>query len=252
MNLDLKWRVIGLETHDAYLNMALDEAVSEGVRAGSSLPTIRFYNWKPNAVSIGYFQGLRDEVNLDVCRELNVDCIRRWTGGGAVYHDFEGEITYSVIAPANIFPKNIIESYRLICGWLVRGLESLGIEAEFKPVNDILVKGKKISGSAQTRRGGILLQHGTLLYGLDINTMFSVLNVSRQKITDKMIESAQERVTCVSKHSDAGKMEVYESLIRAFTEGKDYEPGTWSMDELARAKELAEGKYRSDEWMYLR
>ena len=252
MKMKLKWRVIGLETHDAYLNMALDEAVSEGVRAGSSLPTIRFYNWKPNAVSIGYFQGLRDEVNLDVCKELDVDCIRRWTGGGAVYHDFEGEITYSVIAPANIFPKNIIESYRLICGWLVRGLGSIGIEAEFRPVNDILVKGKKISGSAQTRRGGILLQHGTLLYGLDLKTMFSVLNVSRQKITDKMIESAQERVTCVRKHSDAGKMEVYEALICAFTEGKDYELGTWSMDELARAKELAEGKYRSDEWMYLR
>lgn len=248
----MKWRFIGLETHDAYLNMALDEAVSEGVRAGSSPPTIRFYNWEPSAVSIGYFQGIKDEVNLDVCRELGVDCIRRWTGGGAVYHDFEGEITYSVIAPANIFPKNIIESYRLICGWLVRGLLSLGIEAEFMPVNDILVKGKKISGSAQTRRGGILLQHSTLLYGLDLKTMFSVLNVSRQKITDKMIKSAEERVTCVRKHSDAGKTEVYEALVRAFTEGKDYEFGTWSEGELARARELAEGKYRSDEWMYLR
>jgi len=248
----MKWRVVDLETHEAYINMALDEAISEGVRSGSSLPTIRFYNWKPSAVSIGYFQGIRDEVNLEVCRELGVDCIRRWTGGGAVYHDFEGEITYSVIAPASIFPKNIIESYRLICGWVVKGLESLGIEAEFKPINDILVKNKKISGSAQTRRGGILLQHGTLLYGLDLKTMFSVLNVSRQKITDKMIKSAEERVTCVLEHSGVGKKEVYEALVDAFTEGKDYEYGAWSMDELARAKELAEQKYRSDAWMYLR
>ncbi|VVB85201.1 Lipoate-protein ligase A subunit 1 [uncultured archaeon] len=248
----MKWRVIGLETHDAYLNMALDEALSEAVRAGSSLPVIRFYNWEPSAVSIGYFQGIKDEINLEVCRELGVDCIRRWTGGGAVYHDSEGEITYSVIAPANVFPKNIIESYRLICGWLVSGLESLRIEAEFKPVNDILVKGKKISGSAQTRRRGILLQHGTLLYDLDLQTMFSVLNVSKQKITDKMIKSAEERVSCVRNHSDAGKTEVYEALVDAFTKGKEYEFGVWSRDELARAKELAEGKYRSDEWMYLR
>jgi len=246
----MKWRFIGLETHDAYLNMALDEAVCEGVRVGSSLPTIRFYNWKPNAVSIGYFQGIEDEVNLDVCRELGVDCIRRWTGGGAVYHDFDGEITYSVIAPANVFPKNIIESYRLICGWLVSGLKSLGIQAEFRPVNDILVNDKKISGSAQTRRGGILLQHGTLLYSLDLKTMFSVLNVSKQKITDKMIKSAKERVTCVQMHCNAGKMEVYEALVGAFTEGKDYDFDTWSKDELARAKELAEKKYRSEEWMY--
>jgi lipoate-protein ligase A len=169
--------------------------------------------------------------------ELGVDCIKRWTGGGAVYHDFEGEITYSVIAPAKLFPKNIIESYGLICRWLVKGLTSLGIEAEFKPVNDILVKGKKISGSAQTRRGGILLQHGTLLYGLDLKTMFSVLNVSRQKITDKMIKSVEKRVTCVGLHSNRGKMEVYDALVNAFREGKVYVSG---MDELARARELAE------------
>ncbi len=248
----MRWRVVGLETHDAYLNMALDEAISEGIRAGSSPPTIRFYNWEPGAVSIGYFQGIKDEVNLEVCRELGVDCIRRWTGGGAVYHDSGGELTYSVIAPASTFPKNIIESYRLICGWIIGGLEILGIEAEFRPINDILVKNKKISGSAQTRRGGILLQHGTLLYGLDLKTMFSVLNVSRQKITDKMIKSAEERVTCVRMHRDAGKKEVYEALLKAFTEGKDYEFGTWSRDELARAKELAEEKYRSEEWTYLR
>ena len=248
----MKWRVVGLETHEACLNMALDEALSEGVRSGSSPPTIRFYSWKPSAVSIGYFQGIRDEVNLEVCRELGVDCIRRWTGGGAVYHDFEGEITYSVIAPANIFPKNIIESYRLICGWVVKGLQSIGIEAEFKPINDILVKNKKISGSAQTRRGGILLQHGTLLYALDLKTMFSVLNVSRQKITDKIIKSAEERVTCVLEHSDAGKKEVYEALVDAFTEGKDFEFGEWSETEITRAKELAARKYGSEEWLYLR
>lgn len=248
----MKWRVVKPEVYDAYLNMALDEAVSEGVRNGSSPPTIRFYNWKPGAVSIGYFQGIRDEVNLEVCRELGVDCIRRWTGGGAVYHDYGGEVTYSVIAPAGMFPKNIIESYRLICDWIVRALGSLGIEAEFRPINDILVGSKKISGSAQTRRGGVLLQHGTLLYDLDLATMFSVLNVSQQKISDKMILSAQERVTCVLKHSGAGKEEVYEALIGAFTEGKEYEFGAWSRDEMERARELAEGKYRSEEWMFLR
>ena len=248
----MKWRVVKPELYDAYMNMALDEAVSEGVRNGSSPPTIRFYAWKPCAVSIGYFQGIRDEVNLDVCRNMGIDCIRRWTGGGAVYHDSGGEVTYSVIAPVGVFPKNIIESYRVICGWLVSGLEKIGIEAKFRPVNDIHVGGKKISGSAQTRRGGILLQHGTLLYDLDLSTMFSVLNVSRQKISDKMIESAQERVTCVLKHCDVEKREVYDALIDAFTAGKEYEFGEWREDEVARAKELAKEKYRSDAWTYLR
>jgi len=248
----MKWRIVEMETHDACMNMALDEAICEGIRDGSSMPTIRFYNWKPGAVSIGYFQSIRDEVNLDVCEELGIDCIRRWTGGGSVYHDSEGEITYSVIAPASVFPKNIVESYRLICGWIVKGIERLGIEAEFRPINDILVGNKKISGSAQTRRGGILLQHGTLLYDLDLATMFSVLNVSRQKITDKMIKSAEERVTCVLNHCELDKKEVYEALVESFTECKEFEFGKLTKAEIMRARELAEKKYKSEEWMYLR
>lgn len=248
----MKWRIVGIETHDAYFNMALDEAISEGIMNGSSQPTIRFYTWKPGAVSIGYFQSIQDEVNLETCQELGIDCIRRWTGGGAVYHDTEGEITYSVIAPASLFPKNIQESYKVICGWIVNGLKTLGMNAVFSPVNDILVEKKKISGSAQTRRNGILLQHGTVLYDLDLNTMFSVLNVSKQKITDKMIQNAKERVTCILKHANVNKKDVYEALIGAFTEGKDHESGTWSRKEIERAKELAEKKYRTDEWLFLR
>ena len=248
----MKWRVVELETHDAYLNMALDEAVSEDIMNGSSPPTIRFYTWKPGAVSIGYFQSMKDEVNLDTCRELGIDCIRRWTGGGAVYHDAKGEITYSLIAPASLFPKNIIRSYEMICGWIVNGLKTLGIDAVFSPVNDVLVGGKKISGSAQTRRGGVLLQHGTVLYDLDLATMFSVLNVSKQKITDKMIQTAHERVTCISKHKNVDKKDVYQALLGAFTNDKDHEVGTWKENEISRAKELAEQKYKTKEWLFLR
>ena len=248
----MKWRVVELETHDAYLNMALDEAISEGIMNGSSPPTIRFYTWKPGAVSIGYFQSMKDEVNLDTCRELGIDCIRRWTGGGAVYHDAKGEITYSLIAPASLFPKNIIKSYEIICGWIVNGLRALGIDAVFSPVNDVLVGGKKISGSAQTRRGGILLQHGTVLFDHDLATMFSVLNVSKQKISDKMIQSAQERVTCILKQIEVDKKDVYDALQGSFIEHKEIEYGTWSMKEMFRAKELAHLKYKTDNWMFLR
>jgi len=248
----MKWRVVALETHDAYLTMALDEAVSEGIMNGSSPPTIRFYTWKPGAVSIGYFQSMKDEVNLDTCRELGIDCIRRWTGGGAVYHDAKGEITYSLIAPASLFPKNIIKSYELICGWIVNGLKKLDIDAVFNPVNDVLVGGKKISGSAQTRRGGVLLQHGTLLYDLDLATMFSVLNVSRQKISDKMIQSAQERVTSIIQQREVDKKDVYDALLRAFTEDKDFEFGALDKKEIFRANELARLKYKTYTWMFLR
>ena len=107
------WRIIPLETNTAAMNMAIDEAIREEVARGTSPPTIRFYQWNPSAVSIGYFQSLQDEVAMDACQAQRVDVVRRQTGGGAVYHDFQGEITYSVIAPEVLFPRGIIESLNL-------------------------------------------------------------------------------------------------------------------------------------------
>ena len=248
----MKWRVVELETHDAFLNMALDQAVSESILAGDSPPTIRVYKWKPSAVSIGYFQSMNDEVNIQKCEELGVDYVRRRTGGGAVYHDSEGEITYSVIAPESNFPRDIIESYRIICGWIVDGLSRINIQASFAPINDIVVSGKKISGNAQTRRGGTLLQHGTILYDLDVKTMFTVLKLSSEKISDKMIRSVEGRVTRVLNYANVSQEELCEALLQGFTSGKEYEIGEWSDEEMNRARELAETVYRTREWNFRR
>ncbi len=244
----MKWRIIPLELHDAYINMGTDEAVMESVRDGSSDSTIRFYRWKPSAVSIGTFQSMEKEVDIAKCKELGVDYIRRITGGGAVYHDLNGEITYSVIAPESLFPHGIRESYAFICSWILSGLKMLGIEAEFAPINDILVRGKKISGNAQTRKQGVLLQHGTILYATDVKTMFSVLKVSAEKISDKMIKSAEERVTSISKNSNVSMEEAYEALLKGFAKDKEYALGRLSNEEANRASELAETVYSTDAW----
>ena len=115
---DAKWRVIQLQSHNAFMNMAIDEAVSESVAKGQ-YPTIRFYKWLPSAVSVGYFQSLKDEVNIQNCKELGIDIIRRRTGGGAVYHSNRGEITYSVIGPTKLFPKNKLLRRKLVDGYSV-------------------------------------------------------------------------------------------------------------------------------------
>lgn len=248
----MKWRLVEMEQHDAAMNMAIDESVSEAVAKGTSLPTIRFYTWRPSAVSIGYFQSLADEVDLEKCREAGVDWVRRRTGGGAVYHDELGEITYSVIAPEGLFPRGILDSYHLICGWVVNALDDIGLEAEFKPINDIIVDGKKVSGNAQTRRGGVLLQHGTILHKVDVRKMFSLLKVGGEKISDKMIASVEERVTSVEKQCDATREDLYKALKSAFMAGKDFESGRWTEAELARAKVLAGERYKSDAWNSLR
>jgi lipoate-protein ligase A len=248
----MKWRVMELGVNDAFTNMAIDEAICDSVRDGSAMPTIRFYRWKPSAVSIGCFQGMMEEVNVDLCKKLGIDVIRRRTGGGAVYHDYNGEVTYSVIAPLDAFPKGIRESYMVICGWVINGLSRLGINAYFAPINDIAVDGKKISGNAQTRRDGILLQHGTVLYDLDLKTMFSVLNVSKEKISDKMIKSAEERVTKVRSFADVPIDALYNALLDGFVEGKEYTKEGLSAKERSSAEALAQSVYRSDEWNFSR
>lgn len=247
------------------MNMALDEACSEGVAAGTMNPTIRFYRWKPSAVSIGYFQSLKDEVATEKCREAGIDIVRRRTGGGAVFHHYEGEITYSVIAPEKLFPKGITESYHEICGWIIRSLQLLGIQSEFKPINDIIlapaavgadganVGGKKISGNAQTRRNGVLLQHGTILFTVDVRKMFSLLKVGQEKIADKMIAAVEERVSSLKLIKPELTMEVvYDALLKGFTRGKNFTIGDWTPQELARARELAQFRYNTKEWNEIR
>lgn len=248
----MKWRIIPLHTTNAAISMAIDEAVSESVAAGKSEPTIRFWRWNPSAVSIGYFQGMNEEVDVDACRNAGVDVVRRRTGGGAVYHDHGGEVTYSVIGPQEMFPKGIRESYQLICGWAIEGLARLGIQAKFAPINDIVVGGKKISGSAQTRRNGILLQHGTVLYDLDLEKMFSLLKVSKEKVSDKMIKSARERVTRVLDYNIVSIEELYKALLHGFTSGKNFSFGTLTTEEIQRAHELADKKYITHEWNFMR
>lgn len=247
----MKWRVIELETHDAFYNMAADEAISDAVSTKKSPPTIRFYKWKPGAVSIGHFQSMEDEVNVEKCTQLGIDYVRRKTGGGAVYHDENGEITYSVIAPEEILPKGIIESYKEICGWVIQGLGNLDIKADFAPINDIIIGGKKISGNAQTRRNGTLIQHGTVLYDLKVETMFSLLKISKEKISDKMIKSVEERVTKVLNFKNVSQEELYSALLKGFVDGKEYEFGKMSNEELENAKRLSQ-IYKSREWNFMR
>lgn len=241
------WRVIELEARAGAENMAIDEAIAAGIAAGTSPPTIRFYTWKPDAVSIGYFQRLRDEVDLEACSVKGIDVVRRRTGGGAVYHDEEGEITYSLIAPEGMFSKDIRASYRDICGSIIEGLASLGIAADFRPINDVTVNGRKISGSAQTRRQGVLTQHGTVLYAIDRDTMFSVLRPSEKKLADKPVDSFEKSVTCAVEEGCGSIDRLYEALFAGFTAGKDWIPGLLSDVELTTAASLAE-KYRSDAW----
>jgi lipoate-protein ligase A len=246
------FRIIPFRYFNAAMNMGIDEAILDGLRDGTSPPTIRLYGWDPSAVSIGRFQGLEYEVNLEACRQAGVDVVRRITGGGAVYHDRDGEVTYSILGQANLFPERIPDSYRVICDDVIYALQLLGIPAEFAPINDIAVEGRKISGNAQTRRAGLFLQHGTVLYQVDVEKMFGLLAVSPEKISDKLIRSVKKRVTSVCEFRQVSMGDLAEAMQQAFSRNRQVEVGDYTPQELSRARQLAEEKYGSMAWIAMR
>ncbi|MFW6282663.1 MAG: lipoate--protein ligase family protein, partial [Minisyncoccales bacterium] len=147
-----EYRVISLEQEqDSFMKMAIEEAIINEVRKGNSPPTLRFYAWKTPAVALGYFQEVNKEINILTCKKDNVEIFRRITGGGAVYKSPQFELNYSFIIreeEPNI-PKDVEASYELLCGAIILGLKKLGIKTNFKPINDIMLNGKKVSGNAQ-------------------------------------------------------------------------------------------------------
>ncbi len=253
------WRLVRTGIFNAYENMAIDHVLLEALHKETAANTIRFYRWNPSAVSIGRFQHLDDEVDVDACRTLNIDVVRRISSGGAVFHDFEGELTYSIICRTDNtkLPTDVVETYQYICNGLLKGLNRLGVHAKFSSGSEnfcpnLFVKKRKISGNAQSRRGNTLLQHGTILRQLDLTKMFAVLKVNKGKADATVIERAAQQLT--SLQLELGKVPTFGQIEEALIEGlanalpaRFYEEGLTDA-ELQSARKVAKSWYASPQW----
>jgi len=235
-----KIRILETGYNSGSWNMALDEVLM--YCANYDIPILRLYGWQPPAVSIGYFQSMDEEVDVKKCKQMGIDVVRRITGGGAVLH--ESELTYSFIT--KIYPKNIIESYNLICDPVVMCINKLGFNAKFAPLNDIIIDNKKVSGNAQTRNKNILLQHGTILLDVNVEKMFSVLKIPSEKIKDKMINDVKARVMGLNRTFEQVAYNLKESFSEKF--GAEIIADNLTMEEKENTKKLACEKYTSDPW----
>jgi lipoate-protein ligase A len=204
--------------------MAIDEAIVIA-RIEECVPnTLRFYRWKPSAVSIGRFQDVFNEVMVENCKSHGVDVVRRITGGGTVYHDFEGEITYSVVSrEKDLGNTDVVNAYNTICNGLIEAAKILGVKANFNsgdPRNcpNIVVQGKKISGSAQFHRGGVLLQHGTFLLEIDLKKMYTFLRVPWAKTIKDVLCVVQDRLTSIKHETGINSSieDAYHALVKGF------------------------------------
>lgn len=186
------WKLLDTNANIGAYNMAVDEELLARAQAGASVPVLRFYAWDPPTVSLGRFQKIETAVNAEACKRYGFDIVRRITGGRAVLH--HQELTYSIIAPTDhpLFPPNVLGTYKIIAACLLAGLRNMGIPAEMvsrsnrhaalvkKAAKDaacfsspswyeILVRNRKIIGSAQRRLSKAFLQQGSILLDYDPN-----------------------------------------------------------------------------------
>jgi lipoate-protein ligase A len=232
--------------------MCLDEAVLEARARGVVPNTLRFLQFRPHSALVGFHQSVEQELRQDFCETKGIDINRRITGGGAIYFG-EDTLGWELIAGKDVASRDIHNLYRRLCEAAIDGLRELGIDASFRPVNDIEVEGRKISGTGGTEVRGAFLFQGTLLVDLDLQVMLRALRIPTEKLKDKEIDSLKERMTCLK--WELGEIPPIQILKDAVKRGFSRSFGAqfvaeglskWEQDYLDRHLE----QFQSDDWIY--
>lgn len=192
-----RWRLIDTGLRSAAENIALNRALLDARKMGESPNTLRFLQFTPSAL-LGLHQSAEQELNLDYCREQGISVQRRISGGGAIYFD-ETQIGWELyLGRRSLRTANLEEITRRICGAAASGIRTLGVDAQFRPRNDIEVGGRKISGTGGVFDGDGLMFQGSLLVQFDVEKMLRVLRIPAEKLSDKAIASARDRVASLA------------------------------------------------------
>jgi lipoate-protein ligase A len=250
--LDFEWEYLAPTPLTPLQQMALDQVLAEEVGAGRRGPTLRIWEWAEPAVVIGSFQSVKNEVDLDNAAKYGMEVVRRVSGGGAMFMELGTAITYSLYAPTELVSgMSFQDSYAFLDDWAVQALRSLGIDASYKPLNDITSPMGKIGGAAQKRLGsGAVLHHVTMAYDMDGDRMVEVLRIGREKLSDKGVQSANKRVDPLKAHTGMAKADIEEHLVSTFGQMYGLTPGSITTDEMSRVTELVSDKFSTPEWFY--
>ncbi|MEK4229919.1 lipoate--protein ligase family protein [Solibacillus sp. FSL H8-0538] len=275
--MDSTWYFINSGPCRASYNMALDEALLDWHSTGAIPPVIRFYEWNPATISIGYFQRAEKDINLEAVRAQGLGFVRRPTGGRAVLHD--QELTYSIIVSENYpnMPQTVTEAYRVLSEGLLVGFQNLGLDAYFsvpetkeqrddlkKPKSavcfdapswyELVVEGKKVAGSAQTRQKGVILQHGAILLDLDEDKLLSVFNFSSPEAKERMRAKLPEKAVAMNRLVEQPLS--VEQCVKAFHSGFEEAlqikliPYELTAEQHQYVEQLEQTKYLTDEWNF--
>ncbi len=267
-----EWRLLSYQVDNGFNNMAVDEAVLRFHSQGKTPPTLRFYGWKPPALSLGYFQSLEEKVDRDNCQARGIDVVRRLTGGRAILHDHELTYSLSVREDLNLLDSSIVKSYREISQGLVKGLKKLDIPVRLTPRQrgqkaprgdsaacfdtpswyEIVIDGKKLIGSAQTRKWDAILQHGSLPLTLDSELIFNLFKIDSDRRKARLKRFFLKHSPGLYQHTE--KKYSPETLEKYLVQGLSehfsvkIKPGNLTEDEQQLADELSQNKYSQESW----
>ncbi|NLB46946.1 MAG: lipoate--protein ligase family protein [Microbacteriaceae bacterium] len=215
---DYEWSILREPALSPMMNAALDEVLTAEVGAGRRGPTLRIWEWNEPAVIIGSFQSVMNEVDEDALAARGAQLVRRISGGGAMFMEPENSITYALYAPEELVRGlTFAGSYAFLDDWVLEALRSLGIDAEYKPLNDITSPAGKIGGAAQKRiAGGAVLHHVTMAYDMDADAMTDVLRIGREKLSDKGTTSAKKRVDPLRSQTGLSRGEIIDRMVEVF------------------------------------
>ncbi|MGG3924652.1 biotin/lipoate A/B protein ligase family protein [Metabacillus fastidiosus] len=273
------WRFIDSGQCSPAYNMALDEALLEWHSEGKIPPTIRFYGWDPPTLSVGYFQKVEKEINMEAVKKYGLGFVRRPTGGRGVLHDTE--LTYSVIVSEEHpeMPKTVTEAYRVISEGILEGFKNLGLDAYFaiprteeekqglkNPRSavcfdapswyELVVEGRKVAGSAQTRQKGVILQHGSILLDLNEDMLFDLFKYSNERVRERMQKAFKNKAVAANELRDKPVTidEARVAFKEGFEKGLDIELQEYFLteEETEYVEKLAKEKYESDDWNFKR
>jgi len=250
------WRWLDLHAIDPIETQTIYDAVA--VARGRNIvgDTLIFCYPRSPLVSLGYHQQIEKELDVQFCRENGIPFVRRILGGGAVYLD-RGQLFYQlIIGPENpMLPKNVTEAFRFFLQAPVWAYQSLGIDAHYRPVNDIQVQGRKISGNgAATTDEGVFVLTGNIMLSFDYEKMVKVLKVPSEKFRDKAYKTLKEYLSTASRElgREVTLDETKKALKNGFERllGEELRPGILTPEEQKLMGEL-KARYLSDEWLYM-
>jgi len=245
------WRLVDSGLVPPAESAALDEAILEAHIAGEVPNTLHFYIRSEPTISVGYFQKVAESVDLAECERRGVAIVRRKSGGSSVYTD-RGQLIYALVVHESDLPAERGDSFRLTCQAIADALRSFGVDAVYGPMNDVEVDGRKISGNAQFRGKGSVLQHGTVVVDTDVPNMDAVLKVSGSRRRD-LSRPSDRMTTLASLVGTAPEMEIVKgAMVSAFEEAFDARFSVSSLTELERAlvKKLVDERYSKKEWNF--